>query len=172
VVKDFRLTPSTEVPYNPERLVLVGLVWPHGNPGNRGCSCLTPTNILQFISVSNTPHGGSWEWPQRAPQRSQQQLRQRRPRRLQLHLLHQSQPRRRLVPPSQPRRRPELRRLLKPQPQRSLLPRESSLTGTFQNRTFETAEFLKWAQPFSFLPFTKPVECTDSPVRHSPHAPD
>jgi hypothetical protein len=33
-VKDFRLTDLSEVPYNPERLVLVGLVWPHGNLGN------------------------------------------------------------------------------------------------------------------------------------------
>lgn len=56
--KHFRLTDLTEVIYNPDRLELMGLVWPHRNRlSTRGCSCLAPANILQ---TSPVPQISSW----------------------------------------------------------------------------------------------------------------
>ncbi len=79
------------------------------------------------------------EWPQRAPQRRQRKQSLPR-RRLHLPSLHQSRQRRRLVPPSPPRQRPELLSLLRPQ-QRSQLPRQRSSRSTTLATKTRTAEF-------------------------------
>ena len=79
------------------------------------------------------------EWPQRAPQQRQQPQSLPR-RRLHLPHLHQSPRRRRLVPPSPPRQRPELQSLQRHQPQ-SQLPRQRSSHLTASATQTRTVEF-------------------------------
>ena len=155
MAQDFRLTHSTELTYNPKEVVTGESIRPHRNlKSTRGCSCLTPANILQILSVSQNPHGGNWSWPQRAPQQRQLQQSPQRQRQPLLSQLQQSPPKQRLVPPSQrrplsqQRQRPAPLRRPKPQLQRSQLPRASNLTGLPAQKTSKRQSLLRVTRPF------------------------